>query len=336
MLIEELRSDAVEAINKSRTPSELGEVRIKYLGRNGELTQILRSLKDKSVEEKRDLGSKANAFRLELEQLFSEREKELALEVPKLPFYDLTKPGNRISRGHLHPLSLVQRDIYRIFSSMNFSVAEGPELENEYYNFDALNIPVDHPARDMWDTFWIKEDPAMATHPMRKKHGRLLLRTHTSPVQIRYMETHTPPFRIIAPGRTFRYEATDASHETNFYQLESLVIGSDITLANLKYTVIEFFKAFFKRKIDVRFRPSYFPFVEPGLEVDIRWGNKWLEVMGAGMVHRNVLKGVKYDPNMVQGFAFGCGVERLAILKYKIPDIRLFYSSDLRFIRQFS
>jgi len=206
---------------------------------------------------------------------------------------------------------------------MNFSVVSGPEIETEYYNFDALNIPANHPARDMWDTLWLK-------------NSKLLLRTHTSPVQIRYMEVHQPPFQIIVPGRVFRYEATDASHEINFYQVEGLMIGPNVTLANFKFIVEEFFRKLYGPKVQFRFRPSYFPFVEPGLEVDIKLtGDKWLEVMGAGMVHRNVFDAVHYNPEQVQGFAFGMGLDRLAMIKYNIPDIRLFYSGDLRFIRQF-
>lgn len=235
---------------------------------------------------------------------------------------NVTAPGKRPSRGHLHPLTLVQNKAIDIFSSMGFEVAEGPEVETEYYNFDALNIPKNHPARDMWDTFWLKNSK--------------LLRTHTSPVQIRYMEANQPPFRIIAPGRIFRYEATDATHEAQFYQLEGLMVGKKITFANLKAVMETFFQEFFGEKdIKVRLRPSYFPFVEPGVEVDIKFKGKWLEIAGAGMVHPKVLENVKIDPREWQGFAFGMGIDRLAMIKYKIDDVRLFYGSDLRFIKQF-
>ena len=235
---------------------------------------------------------------------------------------DVTAPGKRPERGHLHPLTLVQNKAIDIFSSMGFEVAEGPEVETEYYNFDALNIPKNHPARDMWDTFWLK-------------NGKLL-RTHTSPVQIRYMETNQPPFRLIAPGKVFRYEATDATHEAQFYQLEGLMVGKEITLANLKAVMEVFFQKFFGEKnIKVRLRPSYFPFVEPGVEVDIWFKGKWMEIAGAGMVHPKVLENVKIDPREWQGFAFGMGIDRLAMIKYKIDDVRLFYSGDLRFIKQF-
>jgi phenylalanyl-tRNA synthetase alpha chain len=207
----------------------------------------------------------------------------------------------------------------------------GPEAESAYYNFDALNIPENHPARDMWDTFWVSRQGKG-----ERPKDAMLLRTHTSPAQIHYMETHEPPFQIIVPGRVFRYEATDASHEVNFYQVEGLMVGPDVSLANFKYIIERFFEQLFEKKIEFRFRPSYFPFVEPGLEVDIKIaGGRWLEVMGAGMVHRNVFDAVRYNPDTVQGFAFGVGLDRLAMIKYGVPDIRLFYSGDVRFTRQF-
>jgi len=235
---------------------------------------------------------------------------------------DITAPGKMLQRGHLHPLTQVQQKAADIFSSMGFEIAEGPEVETEYYNFDALNIPKNHPARDMWDTFWLRD-------------GRLL-RTHTSPVQIHYMERHQPPLRIIAPGKVFRYEATDTKHEVQFYHLEGLMVGKNITLANLKGVLEIFFQKFFGSKdIQVRIRPSYFPFVEPGVEVDMKFKGKWMEMVGAGMVHPKVLENMKIDPREWQGFAFGMSIDRLAMIKYKIDDIRLFHSSDLRFIKQF-
>lgn len=312
---------------KATSKEAIDQLRVKYLGRKGELTEILKSLKDLSVEKRREIGSKANALRQEIESALNVQIKKLQPSTAGAQSkIDITKPGKKFEAGHLHPLTRVEEEIKQIFLSMNFSVVEGPEVEDEYHNFDALNIPANHPAREMWDTFWLKSEKQ-----------KLLLRTHTSPVQIRYMEKHDPPFQIIAPGRVFRYEATDASHEINFYQLEGLMVGENISLANFKYVIEEFFKKFFKgQKIEFRFRPSYFPFVEPGVEVDIKLGKgKWLEVMGAGMVHRNVFEAVKYNSNQVQGFAFGVGIDRLAMIKYGIPDIRLFYSGDLRFINQF-
>ena len=238
------------------------------------------------------------------------------------------------NRGHLHPLSRAIFDIRVIFEKLGFSVAVGPEIEDEWHNFDALNIPAGHPARDMWDTFWLRRSKGIGA-PTKMSELPLLLRTHTSPMQIRYMEKHNPPFQIIVPGRVFRFEATDASHETNFHQVEGLMVGEDVSLANFKYVIEEFFKRLFGRETEIRFRPSYFPFVEPGLEVDMKWGGRWLEVMGAGMVHPAVFDHARYNPKEVQGFAFGLGLERLAMIKYKIDDIRMFYSGDLRFIMQF-
>lgn len=262
---------------------------------------------------------------------------------------------NKEKTGHIHPLTKIIRKINDIFSEMGFSLIDGPEIETEHYNFDALNIPKDHPARDMWDTFWLKQtgkyearSAKRETNPKSEiQNSKLLLRTHTSPVQIRYMEDNKPPLRIISIGKTFRYEATDATHEAQFHQVEGLLIDKDITLANLKYVIKEFFEKFLGEKIELRLRPSYFPFVEPGVEVDISCfkcgGGKcsvckhsgWIEVMGAGMVHPEVLKNVGLDPEEWKGFAFGGGVDRLAMLKYGIDDIRLLYTGDLRLINQF-
>ena len=242
----------------------------------------------------------------------------------KSSFIDVTAPGKKMGRGHLHPLTQAMDKAGDIFQSMGFEIADGPELETEYYNFDALNIPADHPARAMQDTFWIKSKE------------KLLLRTHTSSVQIRYMERNQPPFRIISPGRVFRMEATDATHETQFYQIEGLMVDKKTNLANLKAVIKIFLRRFFgDENIDIRFRASYFPFVEPGVEVDMKFKGKWLEIAGAGMVHPKILDNMKLDPNEWQGFAFGMSVDRLAMIKYKIDDIRLFYSGDLRFIKQF-
>lgn len=245
---------------------------------------------------------------------------------------DVTAPGKMPKRGHLHPVTLMMRDIGDIFGQMGFRVTDGPEVETEHYNFDALNIPKDHPARDMWDTFWLKEKAGLE---------RLLLRTHTSPVQIRYMETHEPPIRIIVPGKVFRYEATDATHETQFYQFEGLMIGKNVSMADLKGVLSVFFERLFKRPMPIRFRPSYFPFTEPSVEIDIGWTNKegkvekWIEVMGAGMVHPEVLRAGGVDPDTWQGFAFGGGVDRFVMLRSEIPDVRTLYTGDLRVIRQF-
>ena len=226
--------------------------------------------------------------------------------------------------GHLHPLTQVIYRAVKIFEELGFQVITGPERETEWYNFDALNIPANHPAREMWDTFWLRESGE-----------RRLLRTHTSPVQVRYLEANPPPVRIIVPGRVFRFEATDATHEAQFYQLEGLLVDKEVTVAELKGLLEEFLKKFFGANIQVRFRPSFFPFVEPGLEVDVSFGGEFLEVMGAGLVHPAVLANSRLDPAVWSGFAFGMGIDRLAMIQYGVPDIRLFYGSDTRFLQQF-
>ncbi len=244
--------------------------------------------------------------------------------------------SSEAKNGHIHPISSILLRVNEIFDELGFTIARGPEIETEFYNFDALNIPEHHPARDMWDTFWLK--------PLNAKK---LLRTHTSPVQIRYMESHKPPIRIIAPGKVFRHEATDATHEAQFYQLEGLVVGENISVANLKWTLETFFEKLFEKKVIVRFRPSFFPFVEPALETDMSCfkcggsgcslckGTGWIEMGGSGMVHPKVLKSAGIDPEKFSGFAFGYGVDRLAMLKYGIDDVRLLYQGDLRLVNQF-
>ena len=242
------------------------------------------------------------------------------------------------NEGHNHPISLILLQINKIFTEMSFTIADGPEIETEFYNFDALNIPEHHPARDMWDTFWLK--------PL---NVRKLLRTHTSPVQVRFMEKHKPPIKIIAPGKVFRHEATDATHEAQFYQLEGLVVGENISLANLKWTIETFLEKLFNKKTNIRMRPSYFPFVEPGVEIDtscfkcegkgescpVCKGTGVIEIIGAGLVHPKVLENAGIDSKKYSGFAFGCGVDRIAMLKYGIDDVRLLYQGDLRLVNQF-
>ncbi len=322
-----IEKKALEEIGSVSGKEQLEALRIKYLGRKGELTLVLRSLKDLSPQDKKSIGSKSNVLKGKLQEAVDSRFLEFGGE--DMIGIDITRPGRKVERGHVHPLTLVEREVRRIFTSLNFSVVEGPEMENEFYNFDALNLPEWHPARESWDTFWIK--------PQKGDKERLLLRTHTSPVQVRYMESHKPPFQIIVPGRVFRYEATDATHGDNFYQFEGLMVGKDISLANFKYIITKFFEEFFKgQNIEFRFRPSYFPFVEPGVEVDVRFkGGAWLEILGAGMVHPHVFESARYNPREYQGLAFGAGIDRLAMIKYKIPDIRMLYSGDLRFIKQF-
>lgn len=333
-----IKEEAVKALNEAESEEKVEELKIFYLGRKGMISEEFKLLKDLSIEEKRKIGPELNKIKKEIEEKIEEKKKKFECGASK-NYFDITRPGVRIKRGSLHLLTKAEEEIVRIFESMNFSVAEGPEAESEYFNFDALNIPANHPAREMWDTFWIKDEEEKEGKAEDKE--RFLMRTHTSPVQIRFMKEHKPPFQVVVPGRVFRYEATDMSHEINFHQVEGLVIGKTINLANFKFVTEEFFNRFFGKKLEFRFRPSYFPFVEPGVEVDIKMpgGGKWLEVMGAGMVHENVLKAVGINADAEkggwQGFAFGMGVERLAMLKYKVPDIRMFYSGDLRFIKQF-
>ncbi len=328
--VQQLIASARAEIEGADSLKKIEDIRIAYLGRAGSVTAVLRSLKHLPEDQKRIVGPAANQARLSIEEALAAKETQVRSTASVLDYSTLAKAQ---ASGHLHPLTQVQEKMTRIFRDLNFSVLEGPELETEYYNFDALNIAPNHPARDMWDTFWIKQ-PEAITDPKRK----LLLRTHTSPMQVRFMETHTPPFQIVIPGRVFRYEATDATHEVNFYQLEGLMVGKRITLANFKYVVEAFFQKFFGSGIEFRYRPSYFPFVEPGVEVDIKVpgkGNGWLEVLGAGMVHDAVFEAAGYNPGEWQGFAFGMGVDRLLMIKHEIPDVRMLYSGDLRVVKQF-
>jgi len=325
--IKRLREEALKVSEGAKDAKSLDAFRVKYLGRKSEISDLLSSLKNLPLQDRRVVGPEAQRLRKDLEEIISFKLKELSGESAEVDI-DVTRPGRRPRLGHLHPLTKIESEMRDIFTSMNFSVVEGPEVETEYYNFDALNIPADHPAREMWDTFWIKGKKG-------ERQSRLLMRTHTSPVQIRYMETHEPPFQIVVPGRVFRYEATDASHEINFYQLEGLMVGKGVSLSNFKFVIEEFFRRFFNERVEYRLRPSYFPFVEPGVEVDIKFRGKWLEILGAGMVHPKVFEAAHLNPRDLTGFAFGMGVERLAMIKYNIPDIRMFYANDLRFLSQF-
>ncbi|MCH7882961.1 phenylalanine--tRNA ligase subunit alpha [Patescibacteria group bacterium] len=347
-----LEKEAKGEIAKTASDAVLTNIRTKWLGRKGRLTMVLRGLKDLPEEDRRRVGQEANRLKKTLEDLFEERRVEFREKerVAKEKRVDVTLPGRKMPIGHLHPLTRALREINSIFQSLGFSVVGGPEIETEWYNFDALNIPADHPARDMWDTFWLKT---------KDRKQKLLLRTHTSPVQIRYMKKHQPPFRIVIPGKVFRHEATDATHEMEFHQLEGLMVDKGISIAHFKHVIGHFFEKFFEtkaKKIEVSLRPSFFPFTEPSFEVWIscifcapratarRTSRKGcsvckysggLEVAGAGMVHPTVFHNAGLNPKDVQGFAFGFGVERLVMMKYNIPDIRLFHSSDPRFLRQF-
>jgi len=341
MNLKTLKEKALKEIEEARNLKELDEIFKRYLGKKrGELTKILRSLKDLPKEERKTLGKEANELKDFLLRRFEEKEKEIREKIEKekeeKEWIDVTVPGHPPLLGHLHPLTIVRRKIEEIFQSMGFSIAEGPEIEDEWHNFDALNIPPHHPARDVLSlgkTFYLK--------------GGGIMRTHTSSVQIRYLEKHNPPFRIIAPGKVFRAEATDSSHETNFYQIEGLMIGEKVSVANFKAIIQKFLEEFFKGPLKIRLRPSFFPFTEPSFEVDMGCMvckgkgcptckySGWIELMGAGMVHPNVLKAGRINPRNWQGFAFGMSLDRLTMMKYKINDIRLFHSGDLRFITQF-
>ena len=345
MDIKNLKKQAQKELNLLVKIDDLKEFEKKYLGKKGKVTELLKSLKNLPQKERRLIGKEANELRDKLMLAIKAKKEEIKRneieEKEKQEWIDITVPAKKIEKGHLHPLTQVAGKVEEIFISLGFSVIEGPEIENEWYNFDALNIPKDHPARDLWDTFWIKEPSTKNQEP------KLLLRTHTSPVQIHYMEKHKPPLRIISPGRIYRYEATDASHEINFYQVEGLMIDKDTSVANFYFIMEEFFKSFFGKETKIRLRPSFFPFTEPSFEIDVLCSickgkgcsvcsqRGWIEIAGAGMVHPNVLKAVKINPKNWQGFAFGMGLDRLAMMKYKINDIRLFYSSDLRFLKQF-
>jgi phenylalanyl-tRNA synthetase alpha chain len=340
--LQELRTRALEELTRVHTTNQLQDWRVTFLGKKGPLIEILRDLGKLPAEERPAAGQAANTVKTDLERAHDLREQDLkaqelgrALEAERI---DVTLPGRPPSLGVLHPTTQIVNEIVSVFSSMGYQVVEGPEVELDYYNFEMLNIPANHPARDMWDTFYIRQGEG----------ADVLLRTHTSPMQVRTMEKGAPPVRVVVPGRCYRYEAQDASHESMFYQIEGLAVDEGITLADLKGTLALFARRMFGPDTKVRFRCDYFPFVEPGVEMAVTCvnchgagcrvckGTGWLEIMGAGMVHPKVLAGVGYDPEKYTGFAFGMGPERVAMVRYGIDDIRLFYGNDLRFLRQFA
>ena len=322
---------------------ELEQWRLRYLGRSGALTVALRGLSSLPVDQRRVIGAAGNTARKSLEELYESTLNTLQESNSRMHFQrsiDVTMPGRQPSVGRLHPTIQIVREITQAFSSMGFQVVEGPEVEWDKYNFESLNIPQDHPARDMWDTLWVDQ---------QDKDGRFstLLRTHTSPMQARVMERTEPPIRVLVPGKCYRYEATDPTHEWHYYQIEGLAVDEGINFAHLKGTLYEFARRIFGRDRKIRFRCDYFPFVEPGVDVSVDCfkcdgagcrvcaESGWIEIMGAGMVHPKVLERVGYDPKKYTGFAFGMGPERIAMLKYGIDDIRHFYTNDLRFLMQF-
>ena len=334
MDIENIRKEALDNLKQIKNKEDLDLFKKDYLGKKGKIREFFSSIKDLPIEEKKTLGQKINQLASEIEEIFLLKEKNFNKEEKEE--IDLTLPAKPTELGSLHPITQVKREMERIFQLMGFSVVEGPEIEDEWYNFDALNIPEGHPARDalsLGKTFYLK--------------GGNVLRTQTSSAQVRYMRKMKPPIKIIVPGKVYRYEKTDASHETNFFQLEGLLVDENVSVANLKAVLKKFLEEFFKREVEIRLRPSYFPFTEPSFEVDMlctvcngkgcsackRTG--WVEILGSGIVHPNVIKNGGLDPKKYKGFAFGLSIDRPTMMNYKINDIRLFHSGNLNFLKQF-
>ncbi|MDF2473171.1 MAG: phenylalanyl-tRNA synthetase, alpha subunit [Anaerocolumna sp.] len=332
-----IMEEALQKINALVNLETLNDIRVAYLGKKGELTNVLKSMKDVAPEERPMVGQLVNEARAKLEEKLEEKKTafEMKLREEKIAkeTIDVTLPAKKPMVGHRHPNSIALDEVERIFVGMGYEVVEGPEVEYDYYNFEALNIPANHPAKDEQDTFYVT--------------GDILLRTQTSPVQVRVMEQGNLPIRMIAPGRVFRSDEVDATHSPSFHQIEGLVIDKNITFADLKGTLAEFAKQLFGENTKVKFRPHHFPFTEPSAEVDVTCfkcggsgcrfckGSGWIEILGCGMVHPKVLKMSGIDPNEYSGFAFGVGLERIALLKYEIDDMRLLYENDVRFLKQF-
>ncbi len=335
--LEQIKEQAIEALKSAKDLKEVDDVRVRFLGKKGELTAILKQMGGLSAEERPIVGQLANKIRADIEAaldgvltILKEKaiEERLAAET-----IDITMPGTKKKEGGLHPLSTVLDDMLDIFRSMGFDVVDGPEVETDYYNFEALNVPADHPARDMQDTFYLGEN--------------LLLRTQTSAAQIRTMEQRKPPIRIVCPGRVYRADEVDATHSPVFHQIEGLVVDKNITMCDLKGVLEQFAQEIYGKETEVKFRPSFFPFTEPSVEVDVTCsecggkgcrvckGSGWIEILGAGMVHPRVLKACGIDPEEYSGFAFGIGLDRLTTTRYKVSDIRLLFENDLRFLKQF-
>jgi phenylalanyl-tRNA synthetase alpha chain len=324
--LETIVKDALDTLSRIDVAAELEQAKAKWLGKTGELTELMKTLGQLSAEERPKAGALINAAKQKVEEALNARReaikaRELEAQLAQEAL-DVTLPGRGLGVGGLHPVTRTLARIEELFHSIGFEVADGPEVETDFYNFTALNIPENHPARAMHDTFYIDD-----------KH---VLRTHTSPVQVHYMQNHEPPLKIIAPGRVYRVDS-DATHSPMFHQVEGLWVDENVSFANLKGVVQDFLQRFFERDdLTVRFRPSFFPFTEPSAEIDMSWNGGWLEIGGCGMVHPNVLKHVKIDSENYIGFAFGLGVERLAMLRYGVNDLRLFFENDLRFLKQFN
>jgi phenylalanyl-tRNA synthetase alpha chain len=353
--IEKLRKECFSQLKSIHSLEALKKFEIEWLGRRGKLTMALRQLGALSLNEQKALGKLSNEFKTDLEAAIAQKTQELkGLELAQqlhAEALDLSLPGVPYPVGHEHPLSRVMGDLVSIFRALGFAVADGPEIESEFNNFDALNIPANHPARDLQDTFYLNLSqeqlplPHLEEHPSRQEP--VLLRTHTSPVQVRVMQKYPPPVAIVVPGRVYRHEALDASHSAVFHQLEGLLVDEGVSFADLKGVLARFAQEFYGPSIKTRFRPSFFPFTEPSAEMDISCmlcagsgctvckQSGWLEILGAGMVHPNVFAAVNVDAERYTGFAFGMGIERMAMLKYGVDDIRLFYENDIRFLEQF-
>jgi phenylalanyl-tRNA synthetase alpha chain len=333
--LEEIEKVVIDRLKSVSNLRELEELKSEYLSRKSKFSTLLKELKTLPLEERPQAGQKANLIKVKLDELLQAKVQELSEKgkITSVEFFDFTLSGRRSWEGKLHPLTQVLERIKEIFYGMGFEVVKGPDIETNYYNFDALNFPPDHPARDMQDTFYLGED--------------LILRTHTSPVQVRVFEKRKPPVKILAPGRVYRHEDINARSYCFFYQVEGFYVDENVTFADLKGVLIAFVKELFGKEVELRFRASFFPFTEPSAEVDIRCiickgkgcglckYRGWLEILGAGMIDPEVFKAVGYDPEKYSGYAFGLGVDRIALLKYRIDDIRLFYENDLRFLRQF-
>lgn len=345
--LENIKNTASSELSSLSSKSDLEAWEIRFLGRKGELAIALKDLPNLTLDEKKIVGPLANTIKAELHALVEIQKAKLA-PVTKTQSVDVTLPVYP-SVGHLHPITQIEREVREIFIRLGFSVYRGPELEEAKYNFDALNFPKDHPARDMQDTFWVSAGA-------KEKQGEYVMRTHTSPGQVRYMKKHKPPLRIIIPGKVYRNEATDATHEHTFHQFECLMVDAapKVSIATFKYLAEVFFKEFFGKKVNVRLRPSFFPFTEPSFEFDISCmicsdpnkkkkeetcstckGTRWIEIGGAGMVHQSVFEASGYPKGKYQGFAWGFGLTRLALMKYGITDIRLLMNADTRFLKQF-
>ncbi len=331
--VQTLNAELETRLQEIKTADDVNNIRVAYLGRKGKIADLFKVMATLSPEHRRDAGQAVNMFKAKVQSAIDQKKASLSDQDRSNQFFDISLPGHRGLLGHHHPLTLVLREIKSCFSRMGFTIAQGPEVELDYYNFEALNIPKIHPSRDMQDTFYISDD--------------IVLRTHTSPVQVRTMENQSPPVRIIAPGRCFRRDTPDATHSPMFQQVEGLYVDEGVTFADLKGVILTFARTMFGSDMKIRFRPGFFPFTEPSAEYDfscvmcrgkgcrICKGTGWIEISGAGMVNPKVFEYVNYDPEKYTGYAFGMGVERIAMLIYQIHDIRLFYENDIRFLNQF-